>query len=44
LRAAAGEAGRARELLRRALAIFEAIGTVDGPDRARRLLEVLADG
>jgi tetratricopeptide (TPR) repeat protein len=35
LRRAAGEAGEARELLDRALAIFEALGTLDEPLRAR---------
>jgi tetratricopeptide (TPR) repeat protein len=39
---AAGRGAEARALLERALAIFDAIGTIDGPDRARRLLAGLA--
>ncbi len=39
---AAGRGAEARALLEQALAIFNAIGTIDGPDRARRLLAGLA--
>jgi len=42
LMAAAGRHSDARDVLQRALAIFEAIGTLDGPDRARRVLASLA--
>ena len=38
LRAADGDPATARQLLDRALAIFDGLGTLDGPDRARRLL------
>jgi tetratricopeptide (TPR) repeat protein len=42
LAAAAGRHAEARGLLQRALEIFDAIGTLDGPDRARRVLASLA--
>lgn len=40
--AAGGRHADARDLLQRALAIFETLGTLDGPDRARRVLASLA--
>ena len=42
LAVAAGRGAEARVLLEQALEIFDAIGTIDGPDRARRLLAGLA--
>ncbi len=42
LLAATGDAAAARQLLDRALAIFGALGTLDGPDRARQLRAKLA--
>jgi tetratricopeptide (TPR) repeat protein len=42
LAAAAARHAEARDLVQRAMEIFDAIGTLDGPDRARRLLEGLA--
>jgi tetratricopeptide (TPR) repeat protein len=44
LRAADGDPATARLLLDRALALFDALGTLDGPDRARRLLVTLDAG
>ena len=44
LRAADGDPATTRQLLDRALAIFDALGTLDGPDRARRLLVTLEAG
>ena len=44
LRAADGDPAAARQLLDRALAIFDGLGTLDGPDRARRLLATLDAG
>ena len=41
LHAADGDPATARRLLDRALAIFAGLGTIDGPDRARRLLATL---
>jgi len=44
LHAADGHPTTARRLLDRALAIFAGLGTIDGPDRARRLLATLDAG
>jgi hypothetical protein len=41
LLAATGDAVAARQLLDRACATFEELRTVDGPDRARKLLATL---
>src|SRR5262249_25473621 len=41
LRARAGDRATTKELLERALPMFEALATRDGPDRARRMLEAL---
>ena len=42
LKTAAGDSPGARGLLERALTTFDALGTLDGPDRARTLLAELA--
>jgi hypothetical protein len=44
LQRAAGDSVAARGLLERALKIFDALGTLDGPDRARALLAELGAG
>ncbi len=44
LRRAAGDPGGARELLERALAIFETLGTLDEPSRVRAALTTLEQG
>ncbi|OGL13227.1 MAG: hypothetical protein A3I14_18475 [Candidatus Rokubacteria bacterium RIFCSPLOWO2_02_FULL_73_56] len=44
LRASGGDLAAARVLLERAGAVFEELGTLEGPDRARRLRETLAAG
>ena len=44
LQAADGDPATARQLLDRALAIFDGLGTLDGPDRAHRLLATLDAG
>jgi len=44
LQRSAGDSAAARGLLERALKIFDALGTLDGPDRARALLAELGAG
>jgi hypothetical protein len=44
LRIEGGDPTTARQLLERALPIFEALGTLDGPDHARALLLRLGPG